>query len=68
MAELDYLAKREKTKDPYAWGNEHVTVFANVLGVLLVDKLAMRAKQEVEPLELTHDEFITFMKDFKKIH
>jgi len=56
----------EKTKDPYVWGNEDLTVFANELGVLLVDKLAMRAKQEVEPLELTHDEFITFMKDFKK--
>ena len=56
----------EKTKDPYVWGNEDVTVFANELGVLLVDKLAMRAKQEVEPLELTHDDFITFMKDFKK--
>ncbi|MFC6097345.1 hypothetical protein ACFPVY_11885 [Flavobacterium qiangtangense] len=56
----------EKTKNPYVWGNEDVTVFANELGVLLVDKLAMRAKQEVEPLELTHDEFITFMKDFKK--
>ena len=56
----------EKTKDPYAWGNEDITVFANELGVLLVDKLAMRAKQEVEPLELTHHEFIAFMKDFKK--
>ena len=56
----------EKIKDPYVWGNEDVTVFANELGVLLVDKLAMRAKQEVEPLELTHDEFIAFMKDFKK--
>ena len=55
-----------KTEDPYVWGNEDVTVFANEIGVLLVDKLAMRSGQEVEPLELTHEEFITFMKDFKK--
>lgn len=56
----------EKTEDPYVWGNEDITVFANELGVLLVDKIAMRAKQEAEPLELIHDEFIIFMKDFKK--
>lgn len=55
-----------KTADPYVWGNEDVTVFANEIGVLLVDKMAMRTRQEVEPLELTHDEFINFMKDFKK--
>jgi hypothetical protein len=55
-----------KTEDPYVWGNEDVTVFANEIGVLLIDKMAIRAKQEAEPLELTHDEFIDFMKDFKK--
>lgn len=55
-----------KTEDPYVWGNEDVTVFVNENGVLLIDKMAIRAKQEAEPLELTHNEFIDFMKDFKK--
>lgn len=52
--------------DPYIWGNEDVIVFANELGVLLIDQMAARAKQETIPLELTHEEFITFMQDFKK--
>lgn len=62
--------ERNKTlasgKDPYIWGNEDVGVYANEIGVLLIDRMAQRAKQEVIPLELTHDEFITFMTDFKK--
>ncbi|AWM13590.1 hypothetical protein DI487_06755 [Flavobacterium sediminis] len=53
-------------KDPYVWGNEDITVFANKNGVLLIDKMAMRAKQDVEPLELSHQEFYAFMQDFKK--
>ena len=56
----------EDTKDPYVWGNEDVTVFANEIGVLLIDKMALRAGQDVTPLELPHDDFITFLKDFKK--
>lgn len=53
-------------KDPYVWGNEDVSVFANKIGVLLIDKLAFIAGQEATPLELTHDDMITFLKDFKK--
>lgn len=57
----------EADKDPYVWGNEDVTVFSNEIGVLLIDKMAIRAKQEdIEPLDLTHEEFINFLKDFKK--
>lgn len=66
MDKVESNRKLEDTQDPYVWGNEDVTVFANEIGVLLIDKLALRAGQDVVPLELTHDEFITFLKDFKK--
>lgn len=55
-----------KMQNPYVWGNEDVTVFANELGVLLVDKLAILAGQEKEALELTYEEFLKFLNDFKK--
>lgn len=56
----------ESRKDPYIWGNEDIAVYASKIGVLLIDRMAMRAKQETTGLELTHEEFISFMKDFKK--
>lgn len=56
----------DKASDPYVWGNEDVALFVNEIGVLLVDKVAMRVGQETKPLELAHDEFITFLVDFKK--
>jgi len=53
-------------EDPYVWGNEDVTIFSNKIGILLIDKMALRAGKEVTPLELTHDEFIKFLEDFKE--
>lgn len=70
IQEIIDVVEKNKTlaadKDPYVWGNEDITVFANEIGVLLIDKIALRANIEQTPLELTHNEFITFLKDFKE--
>jgi peptidoglycan/xylan/chitin deacetylase (PgdA/CDA1 family) len=61
---------RTKSKDgPYEWANEDVELQANENGVWLYDWLADRGgvtNPEKLNLFLTHDEFIQFMKDFKK--
>ena len=62
-------SKTVEKEDRYEWANEDVELQSNKNGVLLYDWLADRAGI-VDPnklnLVLTHDEFITFMKDFKK--
>lgn len=53
-------------QDPYVWGNEDVTIFANEIGVLLIDKMALRAQKDPATLELKYDVFNQFLQDFKK--
>ncbi|AXO80728.1 hypothetical protein DZC78_10140 [Olleya aquimaris] len=52
----------------YKWANEDVYVLSFEHGVFFTDLLAERAgqKSEKQDLDLTHDEFINFLKDFKK--
>ncbi|WP_452221619.1 hypothetical protein [Lacinutrix salivirga] len=64
---IEQSKEREK-KDEYIWANEDITLYANKNGVLLVDMLAKRGGEtalEIITLQLTHDQFIKFLKDFK---
>ena len=64
--------EQSKTKpkgEEYIWANEDVTVNANENGILLIDMLAQRAgiyDPDIITLRLEHNEFITFLQDFKK--
>ena len=62
-------SKTKKKEEEYIWANEDVTLYSNKHGVFLIDEIAIRyGKTDSEKigLELKHDEFINFMKDFKK--
>ncbi|WP_299105592.1 hypothetical protein [uncultured Tenacibaculum sp.] len=63
------LSKEKKKEDEYIWANEDLTLYANEHGVFLIDEISIRYGEK-DPskvgLELSHDEFILFMKDFKK--
>jgi len=62
-------SKTRKKEEEYIWANEDVTLYANEHGVFLIDEIAIRhgeKNSEKLGLELTHEEFISFMKDFKK--
>jgi len=60
---------RTKPKEEaYEWANEDVYVISNENGLFLIDLMAHRAGEtdsEKLGLQLTHDEFLQFMKDFK---
>jgi hypothetical protein len=62
-------SKNKPLKEEYIWANEDVTLYANKNGVLLVDMIAQRFGKD-NPEEITlllqHEEFINFLKDFKK--
>jgi spore germination protein YaaH len=62
-------SKNLKKENPYEWANEDVYLTANENGVWLINLMARRGGETDRDklnLILTHDEFITFMKDFKK--
>jgi hypothetical protein len=56
------------TGERYEWANEDIHLAALKEGVFFFDLLARRAgeKRDGQDLELTHDEFIAFMEDFKR--
>lgn len=63
------LSKIKTKEEEYIWANEDVTLYSNLHGVFLIDEIAIRHGEKNANklgLELTHDEFIKFMKDFKK--
>jgi hypothetical protein len=61
---------RENPKgQEYVWASEDLTLYSNINGVLLLDMISQRAgvdDPEKVSLQLSHNEFIIFMKDFKK--
>ena len=62
-------SKTKEKGDEYKWANEDVVLFANKNGILLIDSMAQRGgvyNPDIISLRLTHDEMLTFLKDFKK--
>ncbi|WGH74771.1 hypothetical protein P8625_11850 [Tenacibaculum tangerinum] len=62
------LSREKEKEDEYIWANEDVTLYSNKHGVFLIDEIAIRYGErdsEKIGLELSHDDFILFMKDFK---
>jgi len=62
-------SKTKEKGDEYKWANEDVVLFANKNGILLIDSMAQRGgvyDPDIISLRLTHDEMLTFLKDFKK--
>lgn len=61
---------RENPKgQEYVWASEDLTIYSNINGVLLLDMISQRAgieDPEKVSLQLSCNEFIVFMKDFKK--
>ncbi|WP_054852332.1 hypothetical protein [Olleya sp. ITB9] len=63
--------ERGKTKpkeNAYQWANEDIYVISNENGLFLIDLMAQRAgetDQDKLGLQLTHQEFIQFLQDFK---
>lgn len=66
---IDGIQKCKNTGERYEWANESVYVLATTEGVFLIDlssRLADRSNYgKGADLQLTHDEFISFMTDFK---
>ena len=62
-------ASRNSTfAEAYSWANEDVSLKSMQHGVFLWDDMARRSNKNLpakQDLMLTHDEFITFMTDFK---
>ncbi|WP_289043804.1 hypothetical protein [uncultured Olleya sp.] len=67
---IDGVDKRRTNSfnNAYKWANEDIYVLSFEHGVFFTDLLAERAgqKSEKQDLDITHDEFINFLKDFKK--
>ncbi len=62
-------SKTKSFAESYSWGNEDIILKSMEHGVFLWDMMARRADKnhkEEQDLQLTHQEFIDFMKDFKK--
>lgn len=62
------LSKEKVKEEEFIWANEDMTLYSNVHGVFLIDEIAIRYGEKDSSkigLELSHEEFITFMKDFK---
>lgn len=64
------IGKTKSKEDAYEWANEDVFLVSNEHGVFLWDLLAERTGKEQDSeklsLRLTHEEFLTFLQDFKK--
>ena len=66
---IDGIQKTKDTGARYEWANEDVYIMSDDDGVFFWDKLARRADKKhptKQDLQLTHQEFIDFMKDFKQ--
>lgn len=62
------LGKTKPKEEAFEWANEDVYLISNENGLFLIDLLAQRAGEtdsEKIGLQITHDEFITFIEDFK---
>jgi hypothetical protein len=63
------LGKTKPYGEEFNWASEDLEVYVNLKGVLLIDMIAHRAgKQDKESttLEISHEEFLKFLNDFKK--
>lgn len=63
------LGKTKPYGEEYNWASEDLEVYVNQKGVLLIDMLAQRAgKQDPKSstLQLSHEEFLKFLQDFKQ--
>lgn len=66
---IDGIKKSESEKARYEWANEDVHLLSDEHGVFFWDTIARRASKNHpsgQDLELTHNEFISFLEDFKK--
>ncbi|WP_294321257.1 hypothetical protein [uncultured Chryseobacterium sp.] len=62
------LSKTKSYGNEYNWSSEDLELFANKKGVLIIDMLAQRAGQKdpnTTTLQISHDDLIKFLKDFK---
>ncbi len=61
-------SKTKEKGEEFFWGSEDVSLYSNKNGVLLVDEMAIRGGEdnpEKVSLQLTHEEMLTFLNDFK---
>ena len=62
-------SKTKEKGEEFFWGSEDVSLYSNKNGVLLIDEMAIRGGEdnpEKVSLQLTHEEMLTFLNDFKK--
>ncbi len=61
-------SRDQESENSFDWQNEDVFFRSNKYGVFFVDLMSRRAgqKSEKQDLVLEHDEFIKFLKSFKK--
>ena len=67
---IDGVKSTIGTEEEYKWANEDVYLISNKHAVFFIDLMSMRGGaskiKEKQDLDLPHEEFITFMEDFKK--
>jgi hypothetical protein len=67
---IDGVKSTDNTEKEYRWGNEDLIVISNKHAVFFIDLLSTRGSgkqvREKQDLDLTHDEFIKFLEDFKE--
>jgi hypothetical protein len=67
---IDGVKSTDSTQEEYRWANEDIMLISNKHAVFFIDLLSTRGGgnkiKEKQDLDLTHDEFIKFMEDFKK--
>lgn len=66
---IDGVLSTKSGKDEYRWANEDIFLVSRPDAVYFFDFLSRRASKEKrkgQDLTLSHDEFISFLKDFKK--
>lgn len=65
---IDGVLSTKNGTDEYRWANEDVLLIAHPEAVYFIDLLAQRAGEvkKEQDLTLLHEEFISFLQDFKK--
>lgn len=67
---IDGVKSTDNTEKEYRWGNEDVILISNKHAVFFIDLMSMRGNKnktkEKQDLDLTHDEFLKFLNDFKE--
>jgi hypothetical protein len=67
---IEGVKSTDNTEKEYRWGNEDVIVISNKHAVFFIDLLSTRGSgkqvREKQDLDLTHEEFIKFLEDFKE--